>query len=313
MTKQDDSGVVALITLVVFVVLAGMGSLVLDLGNLYAAHQQAQDSADTAAMAKAVDCVQSTTTSLTPFMVQNAAVDTAFPITCDPLTGTVTVHTLKNVTYGLARVIGKTNGTAHASATAQWFGVSQSQVVIPMAISNCKYPAKVALPSPTVRIFIKGTGPQGGSDLLDESSCEKNPSGQDAPGRFGFIDGPDAGNNCIANLKVGDATPLTNGNSPDTTCWIKLQAPNTTGWSKIVYIPMYVGAGNYTVSGFAKFNLIGYKIKGISSGTLNGLQKCAGSASDSCIEGQFLGQVTSTPIIPGTQNYGVIGGIKLIK
>ena len=55
--------------------LFALGALVLDVGNVYASKQQAQDSADTAVLAKALDCVKATTTDLGPFMVQGSSLD----------------------------------------------------------------------------------------------------------------------------------------------------------------------------------------------------------------------------------------------
>lgn len=127
------------------------------------------------------------------------------------------------------------------------------------------------------------------------------PSGQDAPGNFGWTD--DSGS-CSTFISAGSYGGST-GASASGDCQTALQ--NDWANKTLVYLPVYssisgTGAGvTYTLLGFAAFVVTGYHITGSFKAPdwLNSANNCTGS--DFCIDGYFTqGLIPSTGSLGGT-------------
>jgi len=287
LTQRDDQGVVAVLSAIALTALLAISALVLDAGNAYTARQQARASADSAVLAKALDCINGTTTPLGPYMVQGSYVDDTHPIVCDSAANKVTVWTAKDVSFGVARVVGKTGATAHASATARWgrFSLGTS---VPLAISICDFQSHPI-------IFHGG------------AHCNRGPSGQDVAGGFGWLDKTLT---CTATRNADGTYGGDTGRPDKTACDWKSFVDNQTEISIVVFNKVVETGSHatYTVAGFAHYVIKGYSfnISGPHSwpdayGTLAG--GCPGGSGVDCIDGVFKGFTQSQgDLLPGPCN-----------
>ena len=127
------------------------------------------------------------------------------------------------------------------------------------------------------------------------------PSGQDAPGNFGWTADSGTCSTFISSGSYGGST----GASASGDCQTALQ--NAWANKTVVYLPVYssisgTGAGvTYTLLGFAAFVITGYHITGSfkASDWLNPANNCTGS--NFCIDGYFThGLIPSTGGLGGT-------------
>jgi hypothetical protein len=290
-------------TLVVFVVIAAFGALVLDLGNLYAAHQQAQDSADTAALSRALDCAKNVPTgSLGAFMVSGVTTNPPGAVfTCDA-DNTVTVKTQKQIPFVLAGVLGQHSGTAHAQATATWSGAGSADT-IPLVLSECDFQRITAggMPSGTQTVYFH-------SETVNTSGpfpCNASSSGLNLPGGFGWI----GSGGCIAHVTL--STPSDSGNSPPNSCKTQPQWQAMVGQDFLIPIYDKIVGQNYQIAGFAEFTFQGFKWNGNnnSGGTLLG-KLCPDPVTGAdmgtnvtCLQGSFKKTVTASTV-GGGFNFG---------
>ena len=203
-----------------------------------------------------------------------------------------------------------------ACAQAEW-GAPTSATTIAYTISACSwyvytnngtsfappppYPPN-PLPAPSFDHILFEHGSQGSKT----TGCPPyQPSGQDAPGNFGWTN--DSGNcsTVISNGSYGGNT----GASASGDCQTVIQ----TAWANktIVYLPVYSaisGTGNnvsYTLLGFAAFVITGYRITGSfhANDWLNSANNCKGN--NFCIDGYFTqGLIPSTGGLGGGKGLG---------
>ena len=134
------------------------------------------------------------------------------------------------------------------------------------------------------------------------------PSGQDAPGNFGWTD--DSGS-CSVNIDNGSYGGST-GTAVSPDCKTALQ--NDYNNKTTVYLPVYTaisGTGtnvSYTLLGFAAFVITGYRLPGVSaSDWLNPANNC--KSPNFCIDGFF-----TQGLIPSTGGLGGNGlGASIVK
>ena len=203
-----------------------------------------------------------------------------------------------------------------ACAQAEW-GAPTSAQTIAFTISACSwyvytnngttfaqpppYPPNT-VPAPSYDHILFEHGSQGSKT----TGCPPyQPSGQDAPGNFGWTS--DSGNcsTFINNGSYGGST----GASASGDCKTVIQAAYNN--KTVVYLPVYSaisGTGNnvtYTLLGFAAFVITGYHITGSFKAPdwLNSANDCKGN--NFCIDGYFTqGLIPSTGGLGGGKGLG---------
>ena len=203
-----------------------------------------------------------------------------------------------------------------ACAQAEW-GAPSSATTIAYTISACSwyvytnngttfaqpppYPPNT-VPAPSFDHILFEHGSQGSKT----TGCPPyQPSGQDAPGNFGWTS--DSGNcsTFINNGSYGGST----GASASGDCKTVIQAAYNN--KTVVYLPVYSaisGTGNnvtYTLLGFAAFVITGYHITGSFKAPdwLNSANDCKGN--NFCIDGYFTqGLIPSTGGLGGGKGLG---------
>jgi Flp pilus assembly protein TadG len=260
---------------------------------------------------------------------------TGAPYDCpaNPSAGTnyVDVHTSTRTASGstllppvLARTLLGNRGYAgtnvKACAQAEW-GAPTSANTIAFTISACSwyvytnngatfaqpppYPPNT-VPDPSLDHIVFEHGSQGSKT----TGCPPyQPSGQDAPGNFGWT--TDSGNCSVTinNSSYGGNT----GASASGDCQTVLQ--NDQANKALVYLPVYSaisGTGNnvtYTLLGFAAFVITGYHITGSFQAKDWETGKFPCSGSNFCISGYF-----TQGLIPSTGGLGGKGlGASIVK
>ena len=193
-----------------------------------------------------------------------------------------------------------------ACAQAEW-GAPSSSDTIAFTISACSWyvytnngtnfaPPPPYPPNPLPAASFDHIMFEHGSQGSKTTGCPPyQPSGQDAPGNFGWTD--DSGN-CSVPINNGSYGGNT-GASISNDC--KTALINDQANKTVVYLPVYsaisgTGTGvTYTLLGFAAFVITGYHIGGgfTASDWLNPANNCKGS--NFCIDGYFThGLIPST-------------------
>jgi Flp pilus assembly protein TadG len=193
-----------------------------------------------------------------------------------------------------------------ACAQAEWGNPSTANTIA-FTISACSwyvyttngssfaqpppYPPNTA-PTPSQDHILFEHGSQGSKT----TGCPPyQPSGQDAPGNFGWTNDSGSCSTFISGGSYGGNT----GASTTADCQTALQ--NDWANKTVVYLPVYsaisgTGAGvTYTLLGFAAFVVTGYHITGSfkANDWLNSANNCTGN--DFCIDGYFThGLIPST-------------------
>jgi hypothetical protein len=236
--------------------------------------------------------------------------------------GYVDVHTQTKTPSGslLPPVLAKTllggssyNGTTVlACAQASW-GPPKSSNTIAFTISACSWyvyttnGSNFADPPP----YPPNTAPvatddhilfEHGSGGSQETGCPPyQPSGQDAPGNFGWTN--DGLGNCSTFIDSSGTYTGSTGASATSDC--KSIISNAYTNKSVVYLPVYssiTGTGanvTYTLLGFAAFVITGYHITGSfhADDWLNSADNCKGN--DFCIDGYFTHDLIPGPTPPG--------------
>jgi Flp pilus assembly protein TadG len=320
---NDERGAVAVIVLVCFTLLFGIGALVVDAGSLYQERRVLQNGADAAALAIATQC--GTGTCGTPGSTAESYVDenaddgssaleelcgsgvTGASACVDPPTvptgaGYVRV-TASTAGAGegddvvppfFSRVFGHEGTTVHARSTVIWGGPSSLTSELPVTMSQCEYdhytadglhdpPPYTSYPSPEAVIYLHNT------DETLAPPCDAGPSGADLPGGFGWLD---TATDCLATSDTEGWFDDSTGVPPPSSC-DPTEMDDLVG--HIVHIPVFDSTnglnganGEYHMSGFASFFVTGYSIVGqykVKSIVTNSFP-CSGSAT--CISGFFV-------------------------
>ena len=203
-----------------------------------------------------------------------------------------------------------------ACAQAEW-GAPSSSDTIAFTISACSWyvytnngtnfaPPPPYPPNPLPAASYDHIMFEHGSQGSKTTGCPPyQPSGQDAPGNFGWTD--DSGN-CSVPINNGSYGGNT-GASISNDC--KTALINDQANKTVVYLPVYsaisgTGTGvTYTLLGFAAFVITGYHIGGgfTASDWLNPANNCKGN--NFCIDGYFTqGLIPSTGGLGGGKGLG---------
>jgi hypothetical protein len=284
--RHGEDGLMAITVTVLAVVMFVMIAFSVDVGSAAAITQDAQNSADAAAVAVATDCANAgIPSSVGPYLTKDQVSPTMVP-SCGNGTVTVTVSRTNNWTFG--KLIGLTNYTKSRTAIAEWGALGSDTGVFPITISTCAFTIHFGLPAVTLHSH-------------NTAGCA-NPAGQ-----FGFINGGCTNQTIVAGQFLSGTT---GNNLVGTGCTTaSLNALLNTS----VLVPVWntaTGSGanaQYHILAYAVFYLTGWSTNGNSAGGTLGKQ-CDSSGDGGtnehdntpCIRGIFKGFSTQTgTVVPG--------------
>jgi Flp pilus assembly protein TadG len=337
---QDERGAVAVLVAFLVVVLFGFAALAIDISSLYQEKRTLQNGADSAALAVAKDCAETTCNSSLADTYADLNADDGnhnvdevcgtgpgLPVCSDPpsvpagteyvqvTTSTFEASTGENqINFSFAPVLDLVSSNNHAgktmraSAVAAW-GPPAGASTLPLTFSLCEYEEFVPTPG-SLQTGPPFTGEPSvvyfhGS--VPAGSCPVGPSGFDLAGGFGWLETND---DCRADIEVGDWVADDPG----------VSAPNcvdlTALRNTVVLLPIYdqtnglTGSnGEYHIAGFAAFYLTGYRFPGGSNRWPNNMT-CPEQPGNSgtCLRGYFTGFTTT-----GTGFGGPDMGVTIIR
>ena len=309
---RDESGAIAVIVAVSMVALVGMAAMVIDAGAVFQERRELQNGADAAALAIAEQCAEGGTCNqdaadltAADYVDENALDDdsTLDDVELDEsvqqvvvTASTATTGGGTSIAYTFAQVFGLASKQVSATATAAW-GAPSAMTALPLTIEQCEYYKNESLPSGTP-VVLTFHNPSGAGAT---PACPVGPSGQDAPGNFGWISGS---SDCEAFVRNGIADGET-GNDPECT-----EGDLEALLGEEVGVPVYSevsGNGSnttYEIVGFAGFELLGFRFPSMS-GALTSYEDLVCSPPDSCIVGKFTSFVTTGEIDPDAPDFGV--------
>jgi Flp pilus assembly protein TadG len=306
LTAEDGS--IAIMVGLLLVVLVGIGSLVLDVGNLFWERRQLQNSADAAALAAAQDLTsgEDAATALATartFADENntRGAHVAPPGSPDPgffvdtNSVTVTAQTGSVAAPGelqsfLASVIGVDTYATEATATASW-GFIGGAATVPLTFSRCEWDfmtggSVAGLPTDVRTVYFHS------SQTAQSINTCGGPANQDHPGGFGWLD--PQGGQCEAYVENGQVATDVGNNVPNECSAAYLQS--LVGQTVIMPIFSSVtgGPGNnaiYVIDGFAALEVTGFRFSGNPAYNMPaGNPPCSGN--DRCIAGRFVNYYT---------------------
>lgn len=262
---RAERGATAVIVGIMLVPLIGCLAIALDVGALYVERAQLQNGADAAALAIAFDCADDEgcgdSAALAADFTNDNANDGAANV-LDPdidLTNqTVTVTDSTRVAgtdqdaiqHPFAALLGITETTVRATATAEWGGPG-SAPVLALTLSWCEFQASLA--DPLQHILIQ-------TDTNRE--CRHAPSEEIIPGGFGWLDDPS--DSCQATLALDPSGELWLGSDTGGNITSDCQSTLTALRDTAVLIPIFDltrgtgAAAEYRVFAFASFTITGW-------------------------------------------------------
>lgn len=261
---RAERGATAVIVGILLVPLIGGLAIALDVGALYAERAQLQNGADAAALAIAQDCsdgVCDSASALAGDFTNNNANDGAANVLAPDIdmgNQTVTVTDSTRVAgtgqdaiqHPFAALLGITETTVGARATAQWGGISSGPAVLPLALSLCEFDLFGELNN-EVKITIR----------YDENHpCTRD--GVDIPGGFGWLE--QTAGTCSATVEADGSVPSEPGIDSPSGCDATLRALEDS----TILIPVFDGStgnggpGIFHIYGFAAFHVTGWKFAG---------------------------------------------------
>jgi Flp pilus assembly protein TadG len=304
---SDENGATAVIVAILLFVLVGLGAFVVDIGDVMWERRMLQNSADSAALAVAVDCVEQNCVGYSDTADSYAAANNWRGAEVVSVTGQngvspptfsgreVTVVTrTSNDGQGRLRqwfsgVLGQEEGlVSGARATAAW-RITGSATTIPLTFSECEWlkftggvtDPQTALPTDEETIVWH--------NAPNKNECD-GPAGLDGPGGFGWLEtltaGPNGGK-CLAEVQLGEADGKPGNTRPtpeNQTGCTEEHFENLMG--EVVLIPIHdtrTGSGNnltYNIIGFAGFEVMGYKLSSSASQFRNPSDFTCPSAAD---------------------------------
>lgn len=332
---RADGGAIAPLLPFLVLLLIILAAMVINVGLLYVERRELQNGADAAALAIATECakVGPECTETSDLGLQYAGLNAADGESnvdeIDIVANSVKVTTSTShggspfVPAALAEFLGASNKTVHADATAKWGAVAAART-LPLTFCTKEYADFVAAHPPVapgtpgaavLELAVKpGAGP-GKGPVKDASPCDKNSSGLNAPGAFGWLPDETRDANCEALLKVGDTFLIGDsdpGASPpnDAACKALFDSdPTKNLYHQTVLIPIYdevSGTGSsveYGITKFAAFYVTGWELPG-GVYPLSPKYKCK-LAGMFCIAGYFVnavdldGEPSSAPCTTG--------------
>jgi hypothetical protein len=301
--RRDEGGAILVLITGFTVVLVAMAALVIDIGSIVDEKRQLQNGADAAALAIAQSCAFGTCNDGLAATLANAnSRDSRSDAQVTyPAAKRVTVRTTTSsggtailpFHFGQA-LTGIKGKTVHATATAGWGYIGRA-TALRMAISQCDV-RRVEAAGFNVESILNFHSTVPGCD---------SSSGTDASGAFGFLDDDRVGNNCELTVTVNQTATADPGTSGPGQC----VAPRiNTDVLLVVFDDVIgiVGTGTnarYTVRGFARFHITGYRFGSISSTPA----PCSGSTT--CIKGYFSRFISPGELIDGTVEGGDFGAV----
>ena len=282
---KSERGAISVLVALMMVMLLGFAAIAVDVSAVYAKKQRLQNGADAAALAIAQDCAsgacgtpQVTAQTLVASNLTGSVTTVLAPtFTSSPNQVTVSASTINSDLF--APVLGISQTTVKATATAGWGQPVAGTTVLPLAFSWCAFKAQTGggLPSGTTVRTILFT-------KTDGTSCT-GPSGNAVPGGFAWIK-PNAGT-CQATTSVTPTgqTPSDTGNSVPAGC---SPADMAALLGKTVLLPLYDNAGGtgnnawYHIYGYVAFQLTGYFFAGQYKSPI---PPCSGNSR--CVSGYF--------------------------
>ncbi len=250
---RGERGATAVVVALSMVALMGFGALAIDMGGVYAEHQQLQNGADAAALAIAESCAYGECQNTADLFVKANKLDgdATGEVVGEIGESSVTVQASSVRHNWFGEIIGVPSTDLQATASARW-GWPSGGATMPLAFSWCA--------------FYAATGgwddqgqPLGDTETaihMIEHSCTP-PAHNEVGGGFGWLQGV----NCLTNVTAGEWVQSDPGNDGSTSCkdfdW-------TTLHDKTVLVPIFdevTGTGSnamYKIEGLAAFTITGY-------------------------------------------------------
>ncbi|MHA7277401.1 pilus assembly protein TadG-related protein [Arthrobacter sp. Hz1] len=273
---KGEDGAVAVMTALFMVLVLGMTAIVIDIGMLYAERAQLQNGADAAALAIAQDCAEGSNcnnaaAAVTAMTLASANANDGFADASPRIVGNTVTVQAKTLTadgepavqHWFAPILGIDETVVGAKASASWGSPTAGQTAFPLAFSVCQ--VKDDIDGDLQRLVSHGPDANRG--------CNYGPSGQVAPGGFGWLE--QDSNACGASIDVAAGpAPGRPGNSAPADCDDVLRSWATdisSGKEVTVLLPIFVkvtGSGNntgYHLTSFAAFQVVGWKFSGGSN------------------------------------------------
>lgn len=305
-SEERDTGAVAVIYALSFLVLLTFIGLSIDLGATFAKRQEAQNGADAAALSVAAQCLTNKQVSgctgdyaaARDIALGNERIDDTASVadgdiqyeTPEPYHVTVTV-TAEQQAWLLPATTSTESLTVNRSATVNYGSPVAGTVTIPIIASECLFPE---IPEdPGTETIVEVWLPQNATKAADAPTggCEA-----DYPaGGFGWLQG----DHCTAKIAVDNTVDSDTGMSSPSDChqefgknyFRDLVAEGATALIPLFEVSSGTGVGGtYHITRFAVFQLTGFQSQ---TGTLNdAATKCDGPrpswASRTCFQGKFL-------------------------
>lgn len=344
---RRERGATTVFIAVSLIGLLAMTAFSFDFGRVYVERRSLQTGAEAGALAIASDCAfGACVAAYDPATIADVYADANSPdgtawiqsVDLDKtaqkvrvVTGNEDANGQRNFDMVFARTVGVDQFTVGAEATAVW-GAPGKLGAMPLIYSECEWksfgepgfvdvnpngflhrsasvknnllpPSTATYPfkNKYVTIFFHGS----------KGNCHPNPSGQDLPGGFGWLDtGTNQQNLCKIEVKVGVKQKIDPGASPSNGC-APADMKKMIGTVQLIpYFDKYTGTGNnaeYTVNGFGAFYITGYYFSGQfnEKSIVTGQFPCNGN--DRCVQGYFIGDWVATggATVGGSGYHGV--------
>lgn len=272
-SAHRERGAIAVTTALTLVVLLGFAAIVIDVGMIYEERAQLQNGADSAALAVAQNCIE------TPAMCSTSAFQLASTIahgnTRDglsdvasltfPTSTSVRVRTQAKdgqanagkLTLSIAPLLGISDPSISAGASAAWGGPGTGPATLPIAVSHCQATKAFEQSGSTVVLDITGKSTFPG--------CTHE--GHPVPGGFGwFRQGPKA--ECGQETSYDDIVFSDPGNDFAESCDEVLKNLRNRSIGDTLLLPVYDStsdSGNnakYYISGWIAFRVTGWNFGG---------------------------------------------------
>ncbi|GAB3518120.1 pilus assembly protein TadG-related protein [Arthrobacter monumenti] len=276
-SENSDRGAVSIVVAILMVALLGFAALVIDVGLMYAERAQLQNGADAAAISIAQSCAEdptdatvcSDTSPLAKTLanenandgltnVQNIGLDTTARIVSVTTGAKETGGGENRISLFFARALGFESAEIGAHASAAWGTPSEGPAPFPITFSKCEIEDGYELQ--LIQYYAKSS---------EAPSCLGGP-----PGGFSKLDAD--GEDCEARVDVDEnsagSDPGNDGPKECTALLASWQASILAGENPIVLFPIHdsvTGTGNtasYDITGFAAFEIYGWKFKQGGSG-----------------------------------------------
>ncbi|MCG2621614.1 Tad domain-containing protein [Arthrobacter sp. I2-34] len=296
-SEDTERGSSAILVALLMTVLLGFAALAVDVGAMYWEKAQLQNGADAAALAIAEDCANGScgdTFGTAQALSNGNARDNVSGVRSITFPAAKTVRVVTNArdaggsdtfsTY-FARIFGVNSVDIEASATAVWEGIGSGPAVFPIIFKRCEFEESI----------INGTWQV--LDFHGSAGCDNhNPSGQNFPGAFGWLD-QQSGQCKSLNMSIGNWAGGDTGVAFPGGCDAVIaqwKADLQAGKQVYIVLPIYDNGrgtgGNveYHVSGYVTFEINGWRFTG-------GRNYNNGSCTGSCqgFIGRYIDESTS--------------------